>query len=106
MIELCGLNPVRLRGCRHAQARGHPQLEAEVVYTARHEYCESAEDFLTRRTRLAFLDIDAATEALPRVRARNPVDRATLDDLDACDAHVPGLLSACSAYLRQSGMCL
>ena len=57
--------------CR-PQARGHPQLEAEVVYTARHEYCESAEDFLTRRTRLAFLDIDAATEALPRVRPLKP----------------------------------
>ena len=50
------------------QARGQPQLEAEVVYTARHEYCESAQDFLARRTRLAFLDIEAAREALPRVR--------------------------------------
>lgn len=51
----------------HRLARGHPQLEAEVVYTARHEYCESAQDFLARRTRLAFLDIEAAREALPRV---------------------------------------
>ena len=50
--------------------RGHPQLEAEVVYTARHEYCESAEDFLARRTRLAFLDIEAARQALPRVCRR------------------------------------
>ena len=54
------------------QARGHPQLEAEVVYTARHEYCESAQDFLARRTRLAFLDIEAAREALPRVRTLDP----------------------------------
>ena len=50
------------------QVRGHPQLEAEVVYAARHEYCETATDFLLRRTRLAFVDIDAAEAALPRVR--------------------------------------
>ena len=50
------------------QVRGHPQLEAEVVYAARHEYCETATDFLLRRTRLAFVDIDAAEAAVPRVR--------------------------------------
>jgi len=47
--------------------RGHPMLEAEVVYAVRHEYCESAEDFIARRTRLAFLDVDACKLALPRV---------------------------------------
>lgn len=31
------------------------------------EYCASAEDFLARRTRLAFLDAAAALQALPRV---------------------------------------
>ena len=56
--------------------RGQPQLEAEVVYTARHEYCESAEDFLARRTRLAFLDIEAARQALPRVRRAASAARA------------------------------
>ena len=40
----------------------------QVVYSARHEMCESAADFLARRTRLAFTDIRAAEEALPRVR--------------------------------------
>ena len=39
-----------------------------MVYAARHEYCETATDFLLRRTRLAFVDIDAAEAALPRVR--------------------------------------
>lgn len=38
-----------------------------MVYAAREEMCESAVDFLARRTRLAFLDISAAEEALPRV---------------------------------------
>ena len=42
-------------------------LEAEVVYAVRHEYCETAEDFIARRTRLAFLDVDACKIALPRV---------------------------------------
>ncbi|OIW01394.1 hypothetical protein TanjilG_02550 [Lupinus angustifolius] len=48
-------------------AHGYPFLEAEVAYCARHEYCESAIDFIARRSRLAFLDTDAARRALPRV---------------------------------------
>ncbi|KAK9152723.1 hypothetical protein Sjap_000203 [Stephania japonica] len=47
--------------------RGHPYLEAEVAYCARNEYCETAVDFIGRRTRLAFLDAKAAGLALPRV---------------------------------------
>ncbi|KAF9589499.1 hypothetical protein IFM89_025046 [Coptis chinensis] len=46
---------------------GYPYLEAEVAYCARNEYCENAIDFIARRTRLAFLDVHAATQALPRV---------------------------------------
>ncbi|XP_077225861.1 FAD-dependent oxidoreductase family protein [Tasmannia lanceolata] len=48
-------------------AHGYPFLEAEVAYCARHEYCESAVDFIARRSRLAFLDTDAAGRAVPRV---------------------------------------
>ncbi|KAJ4720731.1 Glycerol-3-phosphate dehydrogenase [Melia azedarach] len=48
-------------------AHGYPFLEAEVAYCARNEYCESAVDFIARRSRLAFLDTDAARRALPRV---------------------------------------
>lgn len=47
--------------------RGHPEIEAEVVYAATHEFCETAEDFLARRTRMAFVDVAAAEQALPRV---------------------------------------
>ena len=32
-----------------------------------HEYCESAEDFLERRCRMAFLDAKAAVEVVDRV---------------------------------------
>uniref|UniRef100_A0A7N0UD26 glycerol-3-phosphate dehydrogenase n=1 Tax=Kalanchoe fedtschenkoi TaxID=63787 RepID=A0A7N0UD26_KALFE len=48
-------------------AHGYPFLEAEVAYCARNEYCESAVDFIARRSRLAFLDTDAANRALPRI---------------------------------------
>ncbi|KAK9939716.1 hypothetical protein M0R45_016405 [Rubus argutus] len=41
--------------------------EAEVAYCARNEYCESAIDFIARRSRLAFLDTRAAGRALPRI---------------------------------------
>eukprot|EP00871_Galdieria_phlegrea_P000687 jgi/Galph1/1619/GphlegSOOS_G306.1 len=46
---------------------GYPILEAEIVYCAQHEYCMTANDFLARRCRLAFLDAEAANQALPRV---------------------------------------
>ena len=47
----------------------HPIIEAEVVYAARAEYCQTAVDFLARRTRLAFLDVAAAEKSIPRVVA-------------------------------------
>lgn len=50
--------------------RGQPMLEAEVVYAMQHEFCEHAEDFIARRTRLAFLDVEATEQALPRVSAQ------------------------------------
>ena len=55
--------------------RGHPVLEAEVVYTARHEFCATASDFLARRSRLAFLDVAAAKQAR-RLDALRRIDRA------------------------------
>lgn len=41
--------------------------------TCRNEYCVSVEDFLARRTRLAFLDVKAAEEAVQKVRPLKPV---------------------------------
>lgn len=55
-----GLHPKRL-------VAKHPVLEAEVVFAVEQEYAQSAVDFLGRRTRLAYLDHDAALEALPHV---------------------------------------
>ncbi|KAG9315983.1 FAD dependent oxidoreductase-domain-containing protein [Chiua virens] len=45
----------------------HPYVEAEVFYATRHEYACTAIDVLARRTRLAFVDAQAALTALPRV---------------------------------------
>eukprot|EP00200_Dunaliella_tertiolecta_P010687 CAMPEP_0202381224 /NCGR_PEP_ID=MMETSP1127-20130417/34157_1 /ASSEMBLY_ACC=CAM_ASM_000462 /TAXON_ID=3047 /ORGANISM="Dunaliella tertiolecta, Strain CCMP1320" /LENGTH=669 /DNA_ID=CAMNT_0048980117 /DNA_START=127 /DNA_END=2137 /DNA_ORIENTATION=- len=45
----------------------HPVLEAEVIYTAQAEYCMTVEDFISRRSRLAFLDVRSCEAALPRI---------------------------------------
>lgn len=47
----------------------HPYLEAEVVYAARCEAARTVDDVLSRRTRLAFLDGEAAVRCAPRVAA-------------------------------------
>ena len=46
---------------------GHPYLEAEVIYAARHEAVGRAIDVLARRLPLALLDCQAALAVLPRV---------------------------------------
>lgn len=50
-------------------APGFPHVAAEVVHAARREYCQTTCDFLARRSRLAFLDVDAAEAAIPAVTA-------------------------------------
>ena len=44
----------------------YPYIEAEVIYAVR-EYACTTIDILARRTRLAFVNVHAAEEALPRV---------------------------------------
>jgi glycerol-3-phosphate dehydrogenase len=45
----------------------YPFIDGEVRYAVRHEYAETAVDVLARRTRLSFLNAQAALEALPTV---------------------------------------
>eukprot|EP00164_Ancoracysta_twista_P009659 GFYU01014374.1.p1 GENE.GFYU01014374.1~~GFYU01014374.1.p1 ORF type:complete len:653 (+),score=190.90 GFYU01014374.1:38-1960(+) len=45
----------------------HPYIEAEVIYAVRKEMAVNAIDVLARRTRLAFVDVQAARGALPRI---------------------------------------
>ena len=44
-----------------------PYLEGEVRYACKAEYAQTCVDVLARRTRLAFLNTDAAKEAMPRI---------------------------------------
>jgi hypothetical protein len=69
----------------------------------------SVEDFLARRTRLAFLDAKAAAAAVPRVRAGERVLRCLLcivlpavPEITCCDALlVAG--SSCSSAAGEQG---
>ncbi|KAI8988874.1 FAD dependent oxidoreductase-domain-containing protein [Pilobolus umbonatus] len=47
----------------------YPYIESEVRYAVREEYACTAVDVLARRTRLAFLNAEAALEALPKIIA-------------------------------------
>ncbi|KAJ5587938.1 Glycerol-3-phosphate dehydrogenase [Penicillium hispanicum] len=54
-----------VRGCRISPL--YPFVDGEVRYAVRHEYAQTAVDVIARRTRLAFLNAEAALEALPNV---------------------------------------
>ncbi|KAJ5212708.1 Glycerol-3-phosphate dehydrogenase [Penicillium cinerascens] len=54
-----------VRGCRISPM--YPFVDGEVRYAVRHEYAQTAVDVIARRTRLAFLNSEAALEALPSV---------------------------------------
>jgi len=45
----------------------YPFIDGEVRYAVHHEYAQIAVDVIARRTRLSFLNVQAALEALPRV---------------------------------------
>jgi glycerol-3-phosphate dehydrogenase len=45
----------------------YPFVDGEIRYAVRHEYAQTAIDVLARRTRLAFLNAQAALEALPQI---------------------------------------
>jgi glycerol-3-phosphate dehydrogenase len=45
----------------------YPYIEAECRYACRVEYAQRATDFIARRTRLSFLNVQATLDALPRV---------------------------------------
>ena len=66
--------------------RGHPMIEAEVVWAVREELCQTACDFIARRTRLAFVDVAACEQALPRVREARGV-------APGCCSRLPALLT-------------
>ncbi|KAJ1758018.1 mitochondrial glycerol-3-phosphate dehydrogenase [Coemansia sp. RSA 1591] len=69
---VCALADRTNGSAQHAslEQRIHPRypfVEAEVRYAVQYEYAMSVVDVIARRLRLAFLDAQAAREALPRV---------------------------------------
>lgn len=46
---------------------GFPYIEAEVIFSIRHEWAIHAEDIIARRTRLAFLNKERTLQAIPNV---------------------------------------
>ena len=48
-------------------APDYPYIEAEVLYACRHEMAVTVKDMLTTRMRLAYLNSEAAKQAIPRV---------------------------------------
>ncbi|KAI4714854.1 hypothetical protein J4E89_000536 [Alternaria sp. Ai002NY15] len=54
-----------VRGVKMAEL--YPYIDGEVRYCVRHEYAHTATDVIARRMRLAFLNAQAALEALPKV---------------------------------------
>ncbi|KAI9801272.1 MAG: mitochondrial glycerol-3-phosphate dehydrogenase [Piccolia ochrophora] len=67
VAALCSPTDARfpVRGLRVSPL--YPFVDGEVRYAVRHEYAQTAVDVLARRTRLAFLNAQAAQEALPLV---------------------------------------
>ncbi|KAA8652433.1 hypothetical protein EYZ11_007869 [Aspergillus tanneri] len=59
--EVASLSSHRIAG------DAYPYLDGEVRFAVRSEYAQTAADVLARRTRLAFLDVQAAVKALPDV---------------------------------------
>lgn len=45
----------------------YPYIEAEVRYACRSEYAATVQDFIARRSRLAFLNTEATVQTLPRI---------------------------------------
>jgi glycerol-3-phosphate dehydrogenase len=45
----------------------YPYVEGEIRYAVHHEYAQTAIDFLSRRSRLSFLNSSAALDSLPKV---------------------------------------
>lgn len=67
LADHCCLAAGKDKGLLAPLVPGHQDLEAEVVHCVRAEYCSRPEDFLARRSRMAFLDVAAARAAVPRV---------------------------------------
>lgn len=58
---------VRASGPAKRLSPKYPYLEAEVVFAVKQEYATKAVDVIARRTRLAYIDSNAASDAVPKI---------------------------------------
>ncbi len=56
-----------LSKCGNLLIEGYPYLECEIEYACKHEMACTVTDYLTLRTRLAYLDSQSASLAAPKV---------------------------------------
>ncbi|ROW04110.1 hypothetical protein VSDG_00709 [Cytospora chrysosperma] len=67
VASLCEQTDQRFPARGHRISQLYPYVDGEVRYAVHHEYAQTAVDVLARRTRLAFLNAQAALESLPKV---------------------------------------
>ncbi|KAH9599813.1 Alpha-glycerophosphate oxidase [Trypanosoma melophagium] len=63
LLEMVRREPKLLRRLHPSE----PVVEAEVVYAVQREHCERVQDFIARRTRLSFLNVQHAKDVIPEV---------------------------------------
>ncbi|KAI0441483.1 FAD dependent oxidoreductase-domain-containing protein [Xylaria telfairii] len=67
VAALCKPTDLRFPARGERISRLYPFVDGEIRYAISHEYAQTAVDVLARRTRLAFLNAQAALECLPRI---------------------------------------
>ncbi|KAI1499443.1 FAD dependent oxidoreductase-domain-containing protein [Biscogniauxia marginata] len=67
VAALCKPTDLRFPARGERLSRLYPFVDGEVRYAIENEYAQTAVDVLARRTRLAFLNAQAALECLPRI---------------------------------------
>ncbi|KAI1737202.1 FAD dependent oxidoreductase-domain-containing protein [Xylaria scruposa] len=67
VAALCKPTDLRFPARGERISRLYPFVDGEIRYAVSHEYAQTAVDVLARRTRLAFLNAQAALECLPRI---------------------------------------
>ncbi|KAF4509559.1 hypothetical protein G6O67_003722 [Ophiocordyceps sinensis] len=67
VAALCKMTRQRFPARGERISHLYPFVDGEVRYAVRQEYAQTAADVLARRTRLAFLNAQAALEALPKI---------------------------------------
>ncbi|KAI1748504.1 FAD dependent oxidoreductase-domain-containing protein [Xylaria castorea] len=67
VAAMCKPTDLRFPARGERISRLYPFVDGEIRYAISHEYAQTAVDILARRTRLAFLNAQAALECLPRI---------------------------------------